>query len=600
MASRFLAPLFDAGKGISPSDGARLFFFEVGTSDKRDTFKTEAAPLGAKNTNPVIADGNGVFPQIWITGTYKVILKDKNNVQKWEQDPVIELVNVSAATRSLETVAEMVAATGLVVGQFITVEDYATGNNSGVLFFKVVAAGTGVDDGGSFIDLTGSGFQAKQNFPEWRSCKQFGAVGDSTITGGGTDDTTALNAAYAAAGVAGTPFVINEGFFRFTSQLFWGKEIDVRGSGRFKCALVKDGTFDGIKIFDSEGSQYSDFSVYGATSNTGLGINVDLGGRITMSEVGVFFMGGGGIIQRAGNVAGFYNLKIHNNGGTAFEVNSGSGSLPGQSANACTYVNLDLNGNDIGLKVTAGAISKYLQIICQNSTTMNAQLVNVSDVERNMVELYTEFEGTSTSDMGGVANTITVAQGQVTNSGTNNRILDFNQAGEEKPQYRELFLAKAIIQDRDADAANSQPWSLFENGSSTLRILRLHSLGSNSRPGLIDIRQPDGNLVNVELFGQMRTLSSVDTTIGTTSGDNTPSVDGANSLIVNGGTISNFDDGTVGQVLRIKAGSATTIQEGVGAIELSGSGNFVMATDDTLTVEQFETGVWSEVGRMVR
>jgi len=88
--------------------------------------------------------------------------------------------NVKAAldktTRNFDTVAAMVADTGLSVGQYISVADYATGNESGVLFFKVVAAATGTADGGSFIDLTGSGLQAQQNFPAKITVQMFGAV----------------------------------------------------------------------------------------------------------------------------------------------------------------------------------------------------------------------------------------------------------------------------------------------------------------------------------------------------------------------------------------------------------------------------------------
>jgi len=88
MTSRFVLPLADVGRGITPNDGAKLFFFVVGTSNKKATYSDSTAMT--KNANPVIADGNGVFPQIWIKGSYKVVLKTKNNKQIWEQDPVLE------------------------------------------------------------------------------------------------------------------------------------------------------------------------------------------------------------------------------------------------------------------------------------------------------------------------------------------------------------------------------------------------------------------------------------------------------------------------------------------------------------------------------
>lgn len=86
MANSFTAPFMDVGSGITPSSGAQLFFFTSGSSTPKDTFTTSAA--GTANPNPVIADENGLFPAIWLTGEYKAILKDKNGVQKWEAKTV--------------------------------------------------------------------------------------------------------------------------------------------------------------------------------------------------------------------------------------------------------------------------------------------------------------------------------------------------------------------------------------------------------------------------------------------------------------------------------------------------------------------------------
>ena len=90
MSSRFITPFFDAGNGITPSSGAKLFFFELDGVTPRDTFSDEAATIA--NANPVISDANGLFGDIWIVGTYKVILQDKNSTQQWEATPVLELV----------------------------------------------------------------------------------------------------------------------------------------------------------------------------------------------------------------------------------------------------------------------------------------------------------------------------------------------------------------------------------------------------------------------------------------------------------------------------------------------------------------------------
>lgn len=89
MAARFRLPLADVGNGISPSDGAKLEFFNSGLSTQKQTFSDEA--LLVPNANPVIANGDGVFPAIWLPSgdRYKVILSNKIDVQISENDPVI-------------------------------------------------------------------------------------------------------------------------------------------------------------------------------------------------------------------------------------------------------------------------------------------------------------------------------------------------------------------------------------------------------------------------------------------------------------------------------------------------------------------------------
>lgn len=93
MSTRFVMPLASAfGQHVRPDDGAKLFFFATGTAVLLDTFSDEAETI--PNTNPVIADGNGVFPTIFLGrgSVYKVVLKDKNDVEIFEQDPIDNVI----------------------------------------------------------------------------------------------------------------------------------------------------------------------------------------------------------------------------------------------------------------------------------------------------------------------------------------------------------------------------------------------------------------------------------------------------------------------------------------------------------------------------
>lgn len=88
MAYRFVLPFADVGIGISPSTGAKLEFFNVGTSTQKDTFSDFA--LTIKNSNPVVAGPNGLFGDIFLGTSADVTLDDGNtpSVQKWGPETV--------------------------------------------------------------------------------------------------------------------------------------------------------------------------------------------------------------------------------------------------------------------------------------------------------------------------------------------------------------------------------------------------------------------------------------------------------------------------------------------------------------------------------
>lgn len=67
---------FDAN--VRPLPGARLYFFENGTTTPKTTYKDKQGSIG--HDNPVIADSTGVFPQIFLDGLYRVELRSSSNI----------------------------------------------------------------------------------------------------------------------------------------------------------------------------------------------------------------------------------------------------------------------------------------------------------------------------------------------------------------------------------------------------------------------------------------------------------------------------------------------------------------------------------------
>ncbi len=86
MAYRFVEPFEDVGSGIVPSSGAKLFFFDVGTSTPKTTWSDFA--LTVANPDPVVANANGIFPDIFLDTDADRTLKDKNDVLIYGPDTV--------------------------------------------------------------------------------------------------------------------------------------------------------------------------------------------------------------------------------------------------------------------------------------------------------------------------------------------------------------------------------------------------------------------------------------------------------------------------------------------------------------------------------
>lgn len=85
--ARFLdpAPIIMDDDG-APVPGAKLYFYDTGTSTPRDTY-TDATGATA-NANPVVCDSAGRMPAIFLSDSpYKVVAKDSDNNTLWTRDP---------------------------------------------------------------------------------------------------------------------------------------------------------------------------------------------------------------------------------------------------------------------------------------------------------------------------------------------------------------------------------------------------------------------------------------------------------------------------------------------------------------------------------
>lgn len=128
MASRFNFPFFQSFTASTGAVGAgwKLYFWQAGTTSTAQTTYSDAA-LQTANANPVVADANGRWPDIFLQDAlYNVELKDENDVLLDSADNVGSLLSTTSAA---QTEAQTAVSDGQSVFTLSTIT-YSSGNLS--------------------------------------------------------------------------------------------------------------------------------------------------------------------------------------------------------------------------------------------------------------------------------------------------------------------------------------------------------------------------------------------------------------------------------------------------------------------------------------
>jgi len=218
----------------------------------------------------------------------------------------------------------MVANTDLILDDYLSVEDHTTGHNSGTLFFKVVAAGTGTADGGSFIDLpnTTPPLQAQQNFPEIITDRMFGSAPLLA------DATTQFQAGLDYCGQASVAKDLHFSGAVTTGQIHPKRYGGIKGQGWFQSELfLLAGVDDHHIILDQSDNRWCTFENFSMDGNKD--------NQASLSSNGLHFVRLDGDGFTSGGQFRVHNMwvKNYNGDGIALGGRSGASHIRGTDSN---------------------------------------------------------------------------------------------------------------------------------------------------------------------------------------------------------------------------------------------------------------------------
>ncbi len=87
-----MASLYVPSRIGSPTgNGYKLYFYQTGTTTPQNTYSQSDLAPGHENTNPVVADANGLFGPIYLLASpdYKAVLTNATGTTIWTTDPLL-------------------------------------------------------------------------------------------------------------------------------------------------------------------------------------------------------------------------------------------------------------------------------------------------------------------------------------------------------------------------------------------------------------------------------------------------------------------------------------------------------------------------------
>jgi hypothetical protein len=274
MAGRYIRPSFqyfdNSGRIL---DSGQLFFYDSGTTTLKNVFSDPdgLVPIA----NPVVLDGAGRTPNVYLEGSYKLIIQDKNDVQIEERDPVL------AADDTTKGFADWNAVTTY------SAQDIVRASN-GLLYLSIVSSNQNNEPSASAVQWTQVQFLRSYNANETYVIGNVvvDSIGDvyRSLTNGNVGNTPSSSPTDWTSIVAGA----------FAGNVTVGGTLGVTGAATFSSSIsavkvASEANFDTVAGLLASGD-------YAGTFNS---INAGAAGRAQ----GMLIAGGAGFTRGAALVA---------------------------------------------------------------------------------------------------------------------------------------------------------------------------------------------------------------------------------------------------------------------------------------------------------
>jgi len=353
-----------------PLAGGKVYTYVTGTTTPKATYTDAGA--GTPNANPVVLDANGEA-NIWLIGTYTILLEDSTGTQQWSIDGVSSLTagSLGLVTNSVTNAVDYLTVTpGISGSNLVSLSSTGSDTNISINYITKGSGGQTFYTNGSVPQLQIPHSAASVDYLQIFGGAT-GSPGVATIQAAGSDTDVSITITPKGAGLLNTTCLNATGATVPTSGIYRpsGSNLGVSAAGAL--GFLVNGVASAVNYISVTPSISSggvaNVNATGDDTNIGMALTTKGSGaftfytngsvpqfQVTHTASSVNYLAATGSASAGGNVylsavGGDTNLSIN-------LVAKGSGNVIAPSVNANTTgsaANVYVDGNGILLRATS-------------------------------------------------------------------------------------------------------------------------------------------------------------------------------------------------------------------------------------------------------